>query len=684
MAGNEHDLGPLPKGDLQDSLQQRSINALNSVLPVDRFLFRDERTDDKGVDGAIEAKLPGRSVPGNTAEAASSQFTNCRSQVQLKSTNNAKENTDGSISLSIDISNLNYVLNGPCPVYILWVASSDELRYAWAFDEHRRLEQQNPKWKEAGTFTIRFESRLDTAAFDSIHDRIIRESRLARSVQESLARSTISERVVVSIDRETLESTDPNDVFERLENSGMAIVAAGYAHIVLEWLTVINPQQRTQARMDLIAAYAASNLGRNMESRSFLADCSMNAGTLSDADRQFLSELRLAVDYRIGLISGDDYLNQIEQKAADLTGVQSLEHQLEHLRHERLGERDASIRVDLLERMRLVNDEIQADDAAPEASKIQARIILSSAEGDELCGRLAAHAMHAQMRAQMSISASDAGEAAALTSNLEDWNENATALVDVARNAGHPLLVADAISSAVTVHVGILMQSQLRQVVNQEPITRNVEELCGAMQHANNALDIYKSARCVEGETRSRLLLADLFELAGQNDAANAGASRAFDVADAMGYSQLAARAQQHMNGNTILKSFAAMIQESLTQDDGELMATIGDDDLRAMARSTLAALNLPAERLSILNCEMFSRRRIAIEKNRHCRHLELLQDLEHEKSPSTHFASEPSRVCFCKLLGLESEEPRTDADAVVDEFKQNHCNTCDQRSPLQ
>ena len=49
--------GPMPKGDRQDTLQQLSLTALRAALPTSKFLFRDERVDDKGVDGALEAKL---------------------------------------------------------------------------------------------------------------------------------------------------------------------------------------------------------------------------------------------------------------------------------------------------------------------------------------------------------------------------------------------------------------------------------------------------------------------------------------------------------------------------------------------------------------------------------------------------------------------------------------------------
>ncbi|HTU23287.1 MAG TPA: hypothetical protein VMG10_34955 [Gemmataceae bacterium] len=47
------DMGPLPLGDRKDTQQQLSLKALRNRLPEDKFLVRDERTDDKGVDVAL-------------------------------------------------------------------------------------------------------------------------------------------------------------------------------------------------------------------------------------------------------------------------------------------------------------------------------------------------------------------------------------------------------------------------------------------------------------------------------------------------------------------------------------------------------------------------------------------------------------------------------------------------------
>jgi hypothetical protein len=57
MNASRDDDGPYPIGDRQDILEQLSLKALRTHLPEDRFLFRVERADDKGVDGVLEAKV---------------------------------------------------------------------------------------------------------------------------------------------------------------------------------------------------------------------------------------------------------------------------------------------------------------------------------------------------------------------------------------------------------------------------------------------------------------------------------------------------------------------------------------------------------------------------------------------------------------------------------------------------
>ena len=49
-----YNLGPLPRLDRQAELEELSFRAFQQILPADKFLFRDERGKDKGVDASLE------------------------------------------------------------------------------------------------------------------------------------------------------------------------------------------------------------------------------------------------------------------------------------------------------------------------------------------------------------------------------------------------------------------------------------------------------------------------------------------------------------------------------------------------------------------------------------------------------------------------------------------------------
>lgn len=79
------------------------------------------------------------------------RMTNLRGQVQLKASVRLEGMKDGSISFSIRTANLNYLLNGTAPIYILYDSGKDEFWYAWAQDEARRLAAENPAWRDQGS-----------------------------------------------------------------------------------------------------------------------------------------------------------------------------------------------------------------------------------------------------------------------------------------------------------------------------------------------------------------------------------------------------------------------------------------------------------------------------------------------------------------------------------------------------
>lgn len=200
------DLGPLPTSDANSALQRESLAALHSLLPPDSWILRDERVDDLGVDASLEV-------------LASGQGTNFRAQIQLKARRRLEPNHDNAISVAVETANINYLLNGVSPLYILYRPENRELRYAFAREELHRIESTTPNWRSQQHISIRFAHLLDQSSLNLIRTRIMTESRINRSIQDKIApvRGMVwgAEKIRdwlngVLLDR--LAASDPDDV----------------------------------------------------------------------------------------------------------------------------------------------------------------------------------------------------------------------------------------------------------------------------------------------------------------------------------------------------------------------------------------------------------------------------------------------------------------------------------------
>jgi Domain of unknown function (DUF4365) len=678
------DLGPLPLGDRKDTQQQLSLKALRNRLPEDKFLVRDERIDDKGVDVALEAKVEVRVPTKDGGQEIMHGFTNCRAQGQLKSIDAPEPNVDGSVSYSIETSNLNYLLNGQSPIYFLWLAPTDEIRYAWAKDEWHRLDAENPGWMEQGTFTIRFHKVLAAAAIDSIHERIIKEARFVRSVTETLARASLSEEVVVRIDPQTLESTDPLKLHEWINSSGMTLVSSGYGAKILDWVSVLNAEDRTDPRVKLVVAYAQVILGRNYEAAGSLSAAKLGIDRLSPEDREFLGYLEDVCAYHTGRIDQAEYLRREDNRSSNETGFAAAWHRLEVLRQNRLRSRDRDRRAELLAGMRSAAAQIEAASDATRAHKLNARIHLLIAEGDNLAGRLTLEFVQTQARADMGIPAERVAQQnrARLTQLWDGWGKRASDCIEEAAEEGHPLLLADALSAKASVYQGVLLTQRMHAAATETNWQPPEDMIRSTMEEVEYAIRLYKLAGNIEGETRAKLLLADLFDTLGQSQAAKNLAESAVVVARAMGYSRLESHALEYIEEATLFQQFQKSVAQRKAIDEDVHTADEPDDTVRAVARFTLESLGLPLDRLPFLERESEACRQIARERVDFCRHLNLIQDLRHTLSPSTCYAIDPDRACVCEKHGHESRIRHPDATAVISGFKGAYCQGCPDRSP--
>jgi hypothetical protein len=669
-------MGPLPEGDRQDSLQQLGLNALRNLLPQDRFLIRDERVDDKGVDVALEAKL---TIRKNDSDWE--QFTNCRAQAQLKSTDSTKRNIDGSVSYEIDVSNLNYLLNGPCPIYFLWIEPAKEMRYAWAREEWRRLDAENEKWKEQGTVTVRFREVLNA---DAIHERIVAEARFAREIHETLARDSLAERVVVSIDPKALTSDDPQKVFGWITSSGMTIAASGYGKRLLQWLDVLRPEQKRDPRVQLVAAFTQAGLGRYHVALGHVAEAASRKAALSASDRRVLDSVRDFCRYQTGAMDQDEYLRRENERSASRTGASGAAHKMEVLRLERLSSLDRARRSGLLVQMRGVLEEMKAAGDASAGQLISARLNVLYGEGDEIMGDMTSNVMMIQFRRDMRLPTGSQAVRAGLQSAeaWKVWEVEAQQIIREAAAEKHPLLLAEAMTLRLTVYQMLVANQRMEAfAIGKEwpPPADLCRKWAGEVEQA---IGIFRQADNLEGETRAKLLRADFHYLVGEVDSARRLAEECLPVAEAMGYTRLESHAREYTEGPTNFERFQASRTERRGQDEDVKLAGETDARLHELSIHSLRSMELPSNRLPVVERDWHALRMTAQERVSWCRYLNMKQDLGHMQSPETAYLTDPERFCICEKHGYEAGIRHTDPATVIMSFKKAYCDGCPDRSP--
>lgn len=292
--------GPLPTVDEASVLQRESIRALNAVLPTKDFLFRDERADDFGVDGSLELLVDGKA-------------TNIRAQVQLKGRSNTTLSDDGTVAVPVRTSNLNYLLNGICPIYILFRPEAAELRFAFAQDEWQRLKLQNPTWTQQTTVTIYFADILDTAGLASVADRIAKAARLSRRIADRL-NSVTQQPAHIVVNPHSLEVVDSTQILLALRQVGRSLTNSGRAQTVIKSSRLVpTAQLNAHPEAALEVAYAYFHLARYYDASAAIRQLLLATPQLSPHDSSLLDCLFISTRRMLGELDEEAYEHAIEK-----------------------------------------------------------------------------------------------------------------------------------------------------------------------------------------------------------------------------------------------------------------------------------------------------------------------------------------------------------------------------------
>lgn len=552
-----HDSDPfeqLPQSDDSRRLERESLKQLNMLFPSDRFVLRPDLPEDFGVDVTIEV------LAGGSA-------TNARAFTQIKGRTGLKENANGSVSLSLEVKNINYLLRGSSPMCFLYTPESKAIRYVWIRDEVKRIEATTPTWREQQTVSLHFTRRLESSAFADIADRILSESQLMRSVQTTLVRLSERESVQLRVQPGDLTVSAPDENARLLETSGFVIVSSGFPSKAEELYGTLGPDDRT-AKVRLVHAYALFSMGRYIQADAALSEIVLAPDNLDSDDAQFCSYLQASADYAAGRLDRtlfDGAQDSLEQKA---TGLTALQYRLNRAHQNALfmtSYSDEAI-AELAKVTELIEDE-------PESAwpvKLRARAMLLRARGQACVGEFAEIAImsNTDLDVQRSYfgreTVSDAFRR--ISQRWEEIEDDLGTLVDEAKQRVHPPLLCEILLARAQVRIGFLGQVHLLTRIHGKSPIKLASSPERVREDLDAAIAIGERCQLIEDVLRSKLLLAGLLELLNRANEAKAIGESVLRVVRALRLSHLTAWAEGHATGQTVLKIGEAAIDDGTCQ----------------------------------------------------------------------------------------------------------------------
>ena len=409
----------------------------------------------------------------------------------------------------------------------------------------------------------------------------------------------------------------------------------------------------------------------------------MHNSPLSVDDQKFLTFLRNVCEFYTGRIDLAEYSSrqdEWEEQGAD--GGFALTQKLDALRHSLVNEFDPEKRKTIINELRETVTRIENSSSEPKIFKLQAKLSLLHAEGIQLAERFLHELFRSEIRHKLKVLPNTEELKQLLVSEWGSWENQLNSILEEARAKNHPLLINFALDTRGNIRSILCSNLWLFCKFVGCPWDESEVILHEAMKDAEEAMGLSNQFGNLEGELRARMLLADLFLLRDQQAVAQGLAKDILPKAEAMGYEALTERAKQHISGDTFLHRLEVRMEELKTRDQDIIYDEWTENDIRKFAMNVLAELNLPTDRLPIVERDVKSMQDIARERLHWCRHIELIQSLRHTEHPSTHYLKDPNRFCICMKFNYETAVGDPDWIAVISAFKQTYCNTCSSQAP--
>ena len=303
----------LPMSSSNEDIETISSNYFKPLFDVKKFEIRSEPVRDKGIDFHIELK--------RTNNKSQIVYTNFRFVIQLKATDKTDINKDGSISLQLNTSNINYLLNNSMPAfYVLYVSVTNSFYYEDINSFVKTLYEKDENWDKQPSHALRFSKLLDPEGIEKMYTLTSEKGKFQRTINEKTIIHSLNlntgNKILIDPD---LNIIDDAHIKKIIEDFGLFMINEGKWKEVLEIHKKGSANIASTGKYNLVLGIANYYIGNPLEAiTSFKI-----ANKLGDLDEELKNHLLFfdaTVKNSIGLLSNDELNKRINslEKANNL------------------------------------------------------------------------------------------------------------------------------------------------------------------------------------------------------------------------------------------------------------------------------------------------------------------------------------------------------------------------------
>lgn len=292
----------LPKVNPNEELEDISNNQLQLLFNVKDFEIRKEPGRDKGIDFRVEIKKNG-------------VYTGFRFLIQLKATEKIERNADDSISISIDTSNINYLLNSGTPAYYcLYFKPENVFLYENLNDFVKRLSEGHTDWAKQDSHTLRLNRQLDESALRSLYDHAYDRGLLMSKLNQRLAESSslVSEKMVVD---SKLDVISDSEIRKYVEAVGLKIINEARSVDVIKLHERGTQKIAITAKYNMVVGIAYYYTGELIKSLNFIKTAIKLKTELTPELLEHLLLFEITVRFALGMVSKVEYDSRLANLA---------------------------------------------------------------------------------------------------------------------------------------------------------------------------------------------------------------------------------------------------------------------------------------------------------------------------------------------------------------------------------